>query len=132
MTSGGWFSDQLLVHNQKYGYDPTEQYVNVYFPRVAEGMILTVGRWIATPDIETQYAPDNYMATHSILFTVDVYTETGVMATVMLNPHGTVQSGLHAVPDMAPWYAGAIPTGMMGARWVSKDNNDSIYAVLNA
>lgn len=131
-TAGGWFSDQLLVHNRLYGWDPTEAYVSVYIPGVAQGMILTVGRWIATPDIETQYAPDNYMATHSILFTVDVYTETGIMATVMLNPQWTVQACLHAGADMAPWYAGAIPTGMMGVRWVSMDNNDSIYAVLNA
>src|SRR5262249_6093376 len=33
--------------------------------------------------------------------------------------------------DMAPWYKGAIPTGMFGVRWVSQSNNDSIYAVLN-
>jgi Putative beta-barrel porin-2, OmpL-like. bbp2 len=33
---------------------------------------------------------------------------------------------------MAPWYAGAVPTGMFGVRWVSKDNNDSFYTVLNA
>src|SRR5262249_30073125 len=25
-TAGGWFSDQLLVHNRLYGWDPTELY----------------------------------------------------------------------------------------------------------
>jgi len=55
MTAGGWFSDQLLEQNQKYGFDPTEQYLNVYVPRIAQGMVLTAGRWIATPDIETQF-----------------------------------------------------------------------------
>src|SRR5262249_39236906 len=68
-TAGGWFSDQLLVRNQLYGWDPTELYANLYIPGVAQGMIVTFGRWIATPDIETQYAPDNYMGTHSLLFT---------------------------------------------------------------
>lgn len=131
-TAGGWFSDQLLVHNLLYGYDPTEQYVEVYVPGVAQGMIITVGRWIATPDIETQFAPDNYMGTHSLLFTIDVYTETGVMATVMLNQQWTVQAAIHAGADMAPWYVGAVPTGMFGVRWVSKSNNDSVYTVLNA
>jgi hypothetical protein len=131
-TAGGWFSDQLLVHNFLYGWDPTELYAELYIPWVAQGMILTVGRWIATPDIETQYAPDNYIGTHSILFTVDVYTETGVMATVMLNRQWTVQAAIHAGADMAPWYVGAVPTGMFGVRWVSKDNNDSVYTVLNA
>ena len=33
---------------------------------------------------------------------------------------------------MAPWYKGAVPTGMFGIRWVSCDNNDSIYLVLNS
>jgi len=55
MTAGGWFSGQLLEQNQKYGFDPTEQYLNVYVPRIAQGMVLTAGRWIATPDIETQF-----------------------------------------------------------------------------
>ena len=31
-TAGGWFSDQLLVHNNLYGWDPTELYVNLYSP----------------------------------------------------------------------------------------------------
>ena len=132
MTSGGWFSNQLLEHNRKYGYDPTEQYVNVYVPGVAQGMILTVGRWIATPDIETQFAPDNYLGTHSILFTFDTYTQTGIMATLMLNKQWSIQAALHAGTDMAPWYKGATPTGMLGVRWVSEANNDSVYLVLNA
>jgi hypothetical protein len=131
-TAGGWFSDQLLVHNRLYGWDPTEVFANLYVPGVAQGMILTFGRWIATPDIETQFAPDNYMGTHSIQFTVDVYTETGLMATVMLDPQWTVQAAIHAGADMAPWYQGAVPTGMFGVRWVSCDNNDSLYTVLNA
>jgi hypothetical protein len=130
--AGGWGSDQLLVHNLLYGFDPTEQYVNLYVPWIAQGMIITAGRWIATPDIETQFAPDNYMGTHSILFTVDVYTETGVMASVMLNKQWMVQAAIHAGADMAPWYQGAMPTGMFGVRWVSCDNNDSVYTVLNA
>lgn len=131
-TAGGWFSRQLLVYNNLYGVDPTEQYFTLYIPRVAQGMVLTIGRWIATPDIETQYAPDNYMGSHSLLFTIDVYTETGVMASVMLNEQWMVQAAIHAGADMAPWYAGAMPTGMFGVRWVSKDNNDSFYTVLNA
>ncbi len=132
MTAGGWFSDQLLEDNRLYGFDPTEQYVDVYFPKVEEGMTLRIGRWIACPDIETQFAPDNYMGSHSLLFTVDTYTQTGVMATAMLNSQWTVQAGLHAGTDMAPWYDGAVPTGMAGVRWVALDNNDSVYLVLNA
>ena len=131
MTAGGWTSAQLLKHNNLYGYDFTEQYVDIYTPRVAQGMIVRIGRWIACPDIETQFAPDNYMGSHSILFTFDTYTQTGIMLTVMLNKYWTVQACLHAGTDMAPWYKGALPTGMFGVRWVSRSNKDSIYLVLN-
>jgi hypothetical protein len=134
MTAGGWgpADVELLNHNRLYGVDFTEQYIDVYVPKVAQGLIVRVGRWIACPDIETQFAPDNYMGTHSILFTFDTYTQTGVMATVMLNEQWTVQGCLHAGTDMAPWYRGSLLTGMAGVRWVSKDNNDSVYTVLNA
>jgi hypothetical protein len=131
MTAGGWFSDQLLKHNYLYGVDPTEQYIDVYFPGITQGMIIRVGRWIACPDIETQFAPDNYMGSHSILFTFDTYTQTGVMATFMLNKNWTVQGAIEAGTDMAPWYAGALPTGMFGIRWVSNDSRDSVYVCLN-
>jgi len=132
MTSGGWMSGQLLKHNRLYGVDLTEQYIDIYTPFVAEGLIIRVGRWIACPDIETQFAPDNYMGSHSILFTFDTYTQTGIMLTAMINQNWTVQAAIHAGTDMAPWYVGAVPTGMFGVRWVADDNNDSIYLVLNS
>jgi hypothetical protein len=133
MVAGGWWpgDTQLLKHNFLYGVDFTEQYFDLYVPWVAQGLVVRVGRWIACPDIETQFAPDNYLGTHSILFTFDTYTQTGVMATIMLNKQWTVQACINAGDDMAPWYQGAIPCGMFGIRWVAKDNNDSIYAVLN-
>jgi hypothetical protein len=133
LVAGDWepASTELLKHNFLYGLDFTEQYVDFYVPWVAQGMVIILGRWIATPDIETQFAPDNYMGSHSILFTFDTYTQTGALVTVMLNKQWTVQGAIEAGTDMAPWYKGAIPTGMVGVRWVSESNNDSIYAVLN-
>jgi hypothetical protein len=132
MTSGGWFSEQLLKHNNLYGWDPTEQYVDVYIPWIAQGMIVRVGRWIACPDIETQFAPDNYMGSHSLLFTFDTYTQTGLMLTFKLTDQWTVQAVVHAGTDMAPWYKGALWTGACGIRWVSQSNNDAFYGWFNA
>ena len=108
MTAGGWFSDQLLKHNELYGWDPTEQYFDVYVPWVTQGMIVRVGRWIACPDIETQFAPDNYMGSHSLLFTFDTYTQTGVMLTFKLSDQWTFQAAIHSGTDMAPWYPGSL------------------------
>ena len=42
-----------------------------------------------------------------------------------------VQAGMNAGGDMAPWYKGAVPTGFLGIRWISSDNNDSIYTCWN-
>jgi hypothetical protein len=130
--AGGWGSDQLLEHNLLYGWDPTEVYFNVYVPGFLGGTDIRIGRWIACPDIETQYALDNYMGTHSILFAVDTYTDTGIMLTQKLNDQWTVQAAIHAGTDMAPWYKGALATGAAGIRWVAQDNNDAIYAWVNA
>jgi hypothetical protein len=131
-TAGGWGSEQLLRHNLLYGWDPVEEYVNFYIPFIGEGADIRIGRWIACPDIETQYSVDNYMASHSILFTYDTYTQTGVMYTQRINEQIEVQFVIHAGTDMAPWYPGAIATGAFGIRWVSKDNNDAFYGWLNA
>src|SRR5262249_43173335 len=57
---------------------------------------IRVGRWIACPDIETQYSLDNFMGTHSILFAVDTYTDTGVLLSQMLNKEWTVEAGIHS------------------------------------
>ncbi|HXY32878.1 MAG TPA: outer membrane beta-barrel protein, partial [Planctomycetaceae bacterium] len=104
LTSGGWFSQQALLENQLYGYDPTEVYAELYIPGVAQGMVIRVGRWIACPDIETQFAPDNYMGTHSLLFTFDTYTQTGVMLSWCLNEQWMIQCAITPGTDMAPWY----------------------------
>jgi len=57
MVAGGWGpgDDQLLRHNQLYGLDFTELYAEMYIPWVAQGMVIRLGRWIACPDIETQF-----------------------------------------------------------------------------
>jgi hypothetical protein len=72
------------------------------------------------------------MGSHSILFTFDTYTQTGVMFTFKLNDQWSVQAVAHSGTDMAPWYKGSLLTGAFGVRWVSKDNNDAMYTWLNA
>ena len=130
-TAGGWLIEQLIVHNRLNGLDQNEVYGDWYIPWVAEGLVLRVGRWVACPDIETQLAPDNYLASHSLLFTFDTYTQTGVMASVRLSEQWMVQAAVNCGDDMAPWYQGARLCGFAAVRWVSKDNNDALYTALN-
>jgi hypothetical protein len=130
MTAGGWGEQQLLLYNQLYGWDPTEQYLDVYFPRIGDGMIFRIGRWIACPDIETQFSPDNYLASHSLLFTYDTFTQTGFMFTFKVGDHHMVQAGMNFGDDAAPWYPSE-PSLFLGWRWVFNDNNDAFYTCVN-
>lgn len=128
----GWFDKELLDHNRTYGFDMPELYGLIYFPKIAEGMVLKIGRYISPPDIEAQLAPDNYLFSHSTMFSVDPYTFTGVTAMIKLNDQWSIQPGIHAGNDMAPWTDSAAPNGQFMVRWVSQDNNDSIWAGINS
>lgn len=128
----GYFSDQLLQHNNKYGIDPAELYGLFYFPKVADGMILKVGRYISPADIEAQWATDNYLYSHSLMFTVDPFTFTGAQATFKLGSYWQLEAGAHFGNDMAPWVNSARLNGLLMFRWVSKNNNNSLYGGINS
>jgi hypothetical protein len=110
-TSHGIFSQQLLVKNAQYGYDPVMWYVDLYFPKLGKGSDLRIGRYISLPDIEAQLAPNNYTYSHSILYTYDCYTQVGANLTTKINDHWTVQGGISPGCDTAPWTSQAQLTG---------------------
>ncbi len=131
-TGKGYFSNQLLQHNNKYGVDPAEIYGLLYFPKIADGMLLKIGRFISPADIEAQWATDNYLYTHSLMFTVDPYTFTGAQATFKLGSHWQLEAGIHGGNDVALWSKAASVNGLLMARWVSDNNNNSIYGGINS
>ena len=128
----GIFSDQLLQKNHLYGYDPTQFYGLLYLPRIAQGMLLKVGRFISPADIEAQWAPDNYLYSHSLMFTVDPYTFMGAQATIRLSPYWQIELGVHGGNDVAVWSNSAHLNGLAMFRYVSRSNNNSIYAGVNS
>jgi len=129
--SEGWGSDQYQKHNLLYGWDPLENYIDWWIPWIGKGLDIRVGRWVACPDIETQLAPDNYLASHSILFTYDTYTQTGVMLTQRINKNLIVQGGINCGDDQAFWGKNVEPSGYFGVRYVFGNNRDAVYSVLN-
>jgi hypothetical protein len=133
-TSEGWFpaSAELLKHNQVYGLDPVELYGCIYYPKIAKGMVVKFGRYISPPDIEAQLAPDNYLWTHSLMFTFDCYTQTGVLTSIKLNDSWMIQGGVCAGADIAPWAKAAIPTGLALLRWQARNNKDMLYGGMNS
>jgi len=121
-----------LEENKYYGLDPMIFYGDVYIPSVAQGMQITVGRFLSLPDIEAQFSPQNYLITHSILYTVDPFTQMGVITTTQLNKNWVLQVGVNCSPDTACWERDRTLTGSVCVRWVSDDNNDMLYPCANS
>jgi hypothetical protein len=153
-TAYGLASYQLLGHNLTNGYDFPMVYGELYIPQVADGLLLRLGRFISIPDIEAQLAPNNYMYTHSMTYTFDNYTNTGLQSTLALNKNWFVQLGLTVGTEAMPWHwgqtvpnpfpnpvfpgntmlkdPGAKPSVTAGVRWQSDNGWDSVYAVVDA
>lgn len=94
-TAYGIASNQLLKENNVNGYDFPMVYGELFFPQVMEGLMLRAGRYISLPDIEAQLAPNNYMYTHSMTYTFDNYTNTGVQSTLAIDKNYMVQFGIN-------------------------------------
>jgi len=130
-TGKGYLSGQLLNDHRQYGFDPTLEYVDVYIPQVAQGMNLRLGRFISVTGIEAQLAPNNYIFSHSLLYAIDPFTDTGLMATVKLNDQWLVQLGITDGHDVAPWTSDAKPSGTFCMSYTTKSVNDNLYLCAN-
>jgi hypothetical protein len=131
-TAHGMLSQQLLLKNNVYGFDPVMFYFDFYFPHVADGMNIRVGRYISLPDIEAQLAPNNYSYSHSILYTFDCYTQTGANATVKFDNHWTAQAGVSGGCDTMPWTTDAKVTGNVCLQYTWSNGGDDLYTCANS
>lgn len=127
----GYFSGQLLNDDRQYGFDPVLEYLDVYFPHVAKGMDLRMGRFISIPGIEAQLTPNNYIFSHSLLYAVDPFTDTGVLATIQKNDQWVVQLGVGGSHDVALWTPDAKPSFMGCVDYTTKTVNDNFYLCAN-
>ena len=152
-TAFGLWSYQLLNQNKNNGYDMPMAYGEVFIPQVMEGLMLRFGRYISIPDIEAQLAPNNYMYSHSMTYTFDNYTNTGIDATLAVTKNWMLQAGLTVGTEAMPWHwgarianpfpnalypgqtmlkdPGAVPSLTLGVRWTSDSGNDDINLVAN-
>ncbi len=150
-TAYGVASYQLLGHNLTNGFDFPMVYGELYAPNIGEGTIFRLGRYISIPDIEAQLAPNNYMYTHSLTYTFDNYTNSGLNVTTAINKNWFVQYGVSVGTEAAPWHwgqtvpnpfpnvvypgttmlrdPGAIPSFDVGVRWQSDSGYDNVYVV---
>jgi Putative beta-barrel porin-2, OmpL-like. bbp2/Carboxypeptidase regulatory-like domain len=138
-TARGYFSQQLLDNPQtngslgiKNGYDPVMAYVDLYFPHVGQGMDVRIGRYISLPDIEAQLAPNNYTYSHSLTYTYDCYTQTGINSTIKWSNHWSTQVGFSGGCEAAPWAPNAKATLNACLNYTWSEGGDNIYICANS
>src|SRR3984885_4402073 len=152
-TAYGLFSSQFLNQNLNNGFDIPMAYGEVFIPQVMEGLMIRFGRYISIPDIEAQLAPNNYMYSHSMTYTYDNYTNTGIGLTLAASKNWIFQLGVSTGTEALPWHVGvnianpdpnplypgttmlkdpgATPSVTAGVRWTSNDGNDDVNVVAN-
>jgi len=105
-TAYGLFSNQLLKENAVNIYDMPMVYLDLYYP-VMQGLNVRIGRFISIPDIEAQLAPNNYTFVHSLTYTWDNYTNTGIEFTLAVTKNWILQLGTTIGTEAMPWHWGA-------------------------
>jgi hypothetical protein len=105
-TAYGLFSNQLLKENAVNVFDMPMVYADLYFP-VLQGLNVRIGRFISIPDIEAQLAPNNYTYVHSLTYTFDNFTNTGIEFTQAITRNWILQLGATIGTEAMPWHWGA-------------------------
>jgi hypothetical protein len=125
-------SDQYTQNKDRIGFDPVMAYVEGYYPQVAQGLNIRIGRYISIPDIEAQLAPNNYNYSHSLLYSFDPYTKEGIVATFKLSKNWLWQAEVSDGNDVAFWNKTERKlTPATCIQWTSNSGNDVIYPCIN-
>src|SRR5207237_2110349 len=83
-----------------YGVDPIEFYAEAYFPTVAQGLDIKVGRFFAQYGVESNEAVSNQLESHAYCFIYNPFTHTGIVATLKLTPAWTAVAGVTLGSDV--------------------------------
>ncbi|HEX4320920.1 MAG TPA: outer membrane beta-barrel protein [Acidobacteriaceae bacterium] len=130
-TGKGYFSHQWLDLHRQYGFDPSLEYLDIYLPKIGQGTNIRIGRFISIPGVEAQLAPNNYIFSHSLLYSIDPFTDTGILATTKINDQWLVQIGLAGGHDVALWTPDAKPSLTACVDYTSPSVNDNFYLCAN-
>ena len=114
----------------RYGVDPIQFYGEAYFPTVAQGLDVKLGRFFAQYGVEANDAPSNALESHAYTFIYNPFTHTGLLASLKLTSALTVQAGLvlgsdvFIAPEDRPTFIGSV-------KWAPPSGRDSAqFAVI--
>jgi hypothetical protein len=127
LARGIWDNQLTAAHGEPatYGIDPIQFYGEAFFPTVARGLDVKVGRVFCQYGVEANDAVINALASHSYTFIYDPFTHTGIMATVKLTDAWSVQAGMMLGSDIFIDPADE-PTGMGSIKWAPPGGRDSV------
>jgi hypothetical protein len=109
-----------------YSFDPLEFYVDLWFPELAQGTTLRIGRFLSIGGYEVMTSVANLLHSHSYLFVYTPFTQAGVVLTTRLDAQWYVVYGCILGNDVF-----IDPTDQAtfigGVKWVSLSKTDSVY-----
>jgi hypothetical protein len=124
----GIFNDQLTADDgrpQRYGIDPIQFYFEAYFPTIAQGLDIKIGRFFSPYGVESNEAVSNALASHAYTFIYDPFTHTGLLTTTKLSDGWSVQAGIVLGSDIFVDPADT-PTFFGSVKWVNTGARDSV------
>lgn len=129
----GILNGQLTANDGQpntYGIDPVHFYAEAYFPTLAAGTSLRVGRFPCQYGVEQNAAVDNALWSHAYTFIYNPFTHTGLLATSKLDDTWTVQAGLVLGSDV--FIDPASEATFIGSvKWAPPNGRDTVtFAVI--
>jgi hypothetical protein len=124
----GIFDEQLTARHglpNIYGIDPIQFYGEAYFPTIAQGLDVKLGRFFALYGVESNDAVSNALASHAYTFIYDPFTHTGLVTTTKLSNAWTIQAGVVLGSDVFIDPADT-PTFIGTVKWTRSDQRDSV------
>lgn len=126
----GLFDGQLTANDGEpntYGIDPVQFYAEGYFPQIANGLDVKLGRFFAQYGYESIDTTLNALTSRSYLFVDDPFTHTGLLTTLKLTETWSFQNGLVTGSDVFIDPA-ATPTYIGSIKWAPPNGRDSVLA----
>ncbi|XZE18722.1 outer membrane beta-barrel protein [Pirellulaceae bacterium SH449] len=117
----GLADDQTGSH----GIDPVQFYAQMYFPNVAQGLDLKMGRFFGQYGVESIAAVETPFVSRAYNFIYNPFTHTGLLATLQLNDNWSVQNGIVTGSDIF-FDSASEPTYIGSVNWESDSKDTSI------
>lgn len=108
-----------------HGIDPVQFYTQCYYPGVAQGLDLKIGRFFGQYGVESIAAVDTPFLSRAYNFIYNPFTHTGLLATLQLTDNWRVQNGVVTGSDVF-FDSAAEATYIGSVRYESADSRSSL------